>query len=117
MRRHQSALQTVSGFRTTLSPRRAGRCRADGVERRNERKRALKEKILGLFKKEEKTTAEVLAENEAMFAQNLKEYAESVGQQAPTLENDIQQTGGTSAPSAPKDNGPLTPGDDIPGGL
>ena len=70
-----------------------------------------------LFKKEEKTTAEVLAENEAMFAENLKEYAESVGQQAPALENDIQQTGGTSAPSAPKDNGPLTPGDDIPGGL
>lgn len=81
-----------------------------------ERPSGVKKLFNKMFKKEEKTTAQILAENEELLSQNLKEYKESLGQNESDAEAGAAPAG--SASSAPaQDNGPLTPGDDIPGGL
>ena len=67
-----------------------------------------------LFKKEEKTISEMLAEGEAELSASLSEYAAELGQQAP-VSNAEPKSAPAAAPA--QDNGPLTPGDDIPGGL
>ena len=71
-----------------------------------------------LFKQEEKTTSEILAENETALADTLKEYAETLGQEVPESVASAQKPAQSTAPSASTtDAGPLSPGDDIPGGL
>jgi len=82
-----------------------------------ERPSGIKRLFNKMFKKEEKTTAQILQENELMLADTLKEYAETLGQAAPVSDAGTQQSGGASTPVSSQDKGPLTPGDDIPGGL
>ena len=82
-----------------------------------ERPSGIKRLFNKMFKKEEKTTAQILQENELMLADTLKEYAESLGQAAPVSDAGTQQFGGASTPVSSQEQGPLTPGDDIPGGL
>ena len=65
-----------------------------------------------IFKKEEKTLTQMLEEGEAELADSLVEYANEYGQQAPNVQAEDKKEG-----TASQDNGPLTPGDDIPGGL
>ena len=67
-----------------------------------------------LFKQEEKTISEMLAEGEAELSSSLSDYAAEYGQKAP-VSNAEPKSAPTAAPV--QDNCPLTPGDDIPGGL
>lgn len=82
-----------------------------------ERPSGVKRLFNKMFKKEEKTTSQILAESEEMLAGSLAEYVDSLGENAPkTAGNTDSEASGTSAAPS-QDNGPLAPGDDIPGGL
>lgn len=79
-----------------------------------ERPSGIKRLFNKIFKQEEKTLTEVLEQSEAELSGDLNEYAQSLGEQAPTpVAEEKKATGAAPA----QDNGPLTPGDDIPGGL
>ena len=79
-----------------------------------ERPGPIKQFFNQLFKQEEKTVSEMLAEGEAELSLSLSDYAAEYGQKAP-VSNAEPKSAPTAAPM--QDNGPLTPGDDIPGGL